>query len=165
MAVRKTGKLGRKVRGRRTRAELPIVDAMHQIWLAGMGALSRVQKEGPRAFETLIVDGAEFIGQGRATAEKLLREAIETVQSTVGERMKSSRDQAAETWESLEKIFHGRVQRVLHQAGVPTATEIRALSKRVDHLNASVEQLARAKRKAPRRRVAKRAAPRPAAAA
>jgi outer membrane murein-binding lipoprotein Lpp len=48
---------------------------------------------------------------------------------------------------------------------VPTATEIRALSKRVDHLNASVEQLARARRTAPRRRAAKRAAPRPAAAA
>jgi poly(hydroxyalkanoate) granule-associated protein len=166
MAVRKTGKLGRKVRGRRTRAELPIVDAMHQIWLAGMGALSRVQKEGPRAFETLIVDGAEFIGQGRATAEKLLREAIETVQETVGERMKSSRDQAAETWESLEKMFQGRVQRVLHQAGVPTATEIKALSKRVDYLNTSVEQLARVRRAAPRRRVvAKRSKPRSAAAA
>ena len=164
MAVRKTGKLGRKVRGRRTRAELPIVDAMHQIWLAGMGALSRVQKEGPRAFETLIVDGAEFIGQGRATAEKMLREAIDTVQATVGERMKSSRDQAAETWESLEKMFQGRVQRVLHQAGVPTATEIKALSKRVDHLNTSVEQLARVRRSTPRRPVAKRSR-RPAAAA
>ena len=163
MAVRKTGKLGRKVRGRRTRAELPIVDAMHQIWLAGMGALSRVQKEGPRAFETLIVDGAEFIGQGRATAEKMLREAIDTVQTTVGERMKSSRDQAAETWESLEKIFQGRVQRVLHQVGVPTSNEIRALSKRVDHLNASVEQLAHKRRAAPRRRVAKRAVRRAAA--
>ena len=131
MAVRKTGKLGRKVRGRRTRAELPIVDAMHQIWLAGMGALSRVQKEGPRAFETLIVNGAGFIGQGRAKAEKVLREAIDTVQETVGERMKSSRDQAAETWDSLEKMFQGRVQRVLHQAGVPTAPEIKALSRRV----------------------------------
>jgi len=165
MAVRKTGKLGRKVRGRRTRAELPIVDAMHQIWLAGMGALSRVQKEGPRAFETLIVDGAEFIGQGRATAEKLLREAIDTVQETVGERMKSSRDQAAETWEGLEKMFQGRVQRVLHQAGVPTATEIKALSKRVDHLNTSVAELARVRRTAPRRGVAKRSKVRPAAAA
>lgn len=164
MAVRKTGKLGRKVRGRRTRAELPIVDAMHQIWLAGMGALSRVQKEGPRAFETLIVDGAEFIGQGRATAEKMLREAIDTVQETVGERMKSSRDQAAETWEGLERMFQGRVQRVLHQAGVPTATEIKALSKRVDHLNTSVEQLARVRRAAPRRSVAKRAKPHSAAA-
>lgn len=162
MAVRKTRKLGRKVRGRRSRAELPLVDAMHQIWLAGMGALSRVQKEGPRAFETLIVDGAEFIGQGRATAEKMLRDAIATVQSTVGERMKSSREQAAETWDSLEKIFQGRVQSVLHQAGVPTATEIRALSKRVDHLNSSVEHLARARRTAPR--VAKRAKRRPVAA-
>ena len=164
MAVRKTGKLGRKVRGRRTRAELPIVDAMHQIWLAGMGALSRVQKEGPRAFETLIVDGAGFIGQGRAKAEKVLREAIDTVQETVGERMKSSRDQAAETWESLEKMFQGRVQRVLHQAGVPTATEIKALSRRVDHLNTSVEHLARVRRAAPRRRVAKRSKRRSAAA-
>ena len=164
MAVRKTRKLGRKVRGRRARAELPIVDVMHQIWLAGMGALARVQKEGPRAFEGLMEDGAELIGQGRERAEKLLREAIATVQSTVDERMQTTRDQAAETWEQLEKMFQGRVQRVLHQAGVPTATEVRALTKRVDHLNASVEQLARAKRAAPRRRIAKRSPP-PAAAA
>ena len=163
MAVRKTRKPGRKVRGRRVRAELPIVDVMHQIWLAGMGALSRVQKEGPRAFQTLIVDGAEFIGQGRATAEKVLREAIATVQSTVDERMKSTRDQAAETWDNLEKMFSGRVQRVLHQAGVPTAVEVRALSKRVDHLNASVAQLARVRR-APRRRTAKRSGSHAAAA-
>ncbi len=165
MAVRKTGRKGRKAPGRRFGAEVPIVDAMHQIWLAGMGALSRVQKEGPRAFETLIVDGAEFIGQGRVAAEKIVREAIATVQSTVDERMKTTRDQAAETWEGLEKLFQGRVQRVLHQAGVPTATEIRALSRRVDHLNASVEQLARARRATPRRRAVKRTAPPPAAVA
>ncbi|HUO95569.1 MAG TPA: phasin family protein [Steroidobacteraceae bacterium] len=130
---------------------------MHQIWLAGMGALSRVQQEGPRAFQSLIEDGAAFIGQGRAQAEKLLREAIGTVQSTVDERVKTTRDQATETWEQLEKMFQGRVQRVLHQAGVPSATEVRALSKRVDHLNASVALLARSRRAAPRRRVAKRA--------
>jgi len=157
MTVRRTAKRGRKVRGRRARAELPIVDVMHQIWLAGMGALSRVQQEGPRAFQTLIADGAGFIGQGRAQAEKLLREAIGTVQSTVDERVKTTRDQATETWEQLEKMFQGRVQRVLHQAGVPSATEVRALSKRVDHLNASVALLARSRRAAPRRRVAKRA--------
>jgi poly(hydroxyalkanoate) granule-associated protein len=138
---------------------------MHQIWLAGMGALSRVQKEGPRAFETLIVDGAEFIGEGRAAAEKMVREAIALVQSKVDERMKTTRDQAAETWEGLEKIFQGRVQRVLHQAGVPSAVEIRALSRRVDHLNASVERLAKARRAAPRRRATKRTAPHAAAAA
>jgi len=157
MTVRRTAKRGRKVRGRRARAELPIVDVMHQIWLAGMGALSRVQQEGPRAFQSLIEDGAAFIGQGRAQAEKLLREAIGTVQSTVDERVKTTRDQATETWEQLEKMFQGRVQRVLHQAGVPSATEVRALSKRVDHLNASVALLARSRRAAPRRRVAKRA--------
>jgi poly(hydroxyalkanoate) granule-associated protein len=146
MAVRKSGKLARKGRGRRARAEYPLVEAMHQIWLAGMGALSRVQKEGPRAFETLMTDGAELLNQRRAYAEKMLREAITNVQSTVDERMRTTRDQATETWENLEKIFQSRVQKVLHQAGVPTATEVRALAKRVDQLNASVASLARARR-------------------
>jgi poly(hydroxyalkanoate) granule-associated protein len=168
MAVRKTGKFKKRT-ARRAAAprQLALVDAVHQIWLAGMGALAHAQKEGPRAFEALIVDGAEFIGDQRASAEKSVRQAIETVQSAVEERMQSTRDQATETWDNLEKIFQSRVQRVLHQVGVPTADEVRALTRRVERLNANVEQLARRRAAAARPGRATRTAAhhRPAAAA
>ncbi|MCZ8132656.1 MAG: phasin family protein [Steroidobacteraceae bacterium] len=169
MAVKKTGKLAK--RARRSAASNPqitLVDAVHQIWLAGMGALARAQKEGPRAFETLIVEGAGFIDRSRNQAESTLREAITTVQGAVEERMKGTRDQATETWDNLERIFQGRVQRVLQQVGVPTADEIQALMRRVDELNANVVALGtkngrargRGRAKAGRRRTAPRKAAR-----
>jgi poly(hydroxyalkanoate) granule-associated protein len=167
MAVRKTRKpaRGRKARRVTRKADVTLVDAVHQIWLAGMGALAHAQKEGPRAFEALIVDGAEFINRSRTSAEKSLREAISTVQSAVAERMQGTRDQATETWDSLEKLFQGRVQRVLHQVGVPTAAEVKALTKRIDALNSNVASLAKARQKAARRAPAmRRAAPARAAA-
>lgn len=157
--VRKTGKLGGTRRTRRSRKpEVTLVDTVHQIWLAGVGALARAQKEGPKAFETLIVDGAGFVDRSRNQAEKTLRDAIGTVQTAVEDRMRETKDQATETWDSLEKIFQTRVQRVLQQVGVPTARDIGALLKRVDQLNANVVALNR--KRVPRAKpVAKRRAP------
>ena len=169
MAVKKTGKLARGTRRRATPVtQVTLVDAVHQIWLAGMGALARAQKEGPRAFETLIVEGAGFIDRSRSQAETTLREAITTVQGAVEDRMKGTRDQAADTWDNLERIFQGRVQKVLQQVGVPTADEIQALMARVDELNANVVALGakgggprgRGRAKAGRRRAAPRKAAR-----
>ena len=109
-----------------------------------MGALSRAQKEGPRAFETMIVEGASLLDKSREQAEDKLREAIATVQSTVEDRMQGTKEQAAETWDNLEKMFQGRVTKVLQQVGVPTAKEINALSRRVDELNAKLPGFAEA---------------------
>ena len=161
MAVRKTGKLRTKGKARgkgRKAADVTLVDTVHQIWLAGMGALARAQKEGPKTFEKLIVDGAEYLDRGRSNAEAMLGQAIATAQETVGARMAATKDTAAETWHNLEQLFQGRVERVLHQTGIPTATEIRSLTKRIDHLSAHVEALARSKapaKKTARRRTAK----------
>src|SRR5271169_598426 len=153
MAVRKTGKLGKsRVRGKAAAAgrrpkssEMTLVDAVHQIWLAGIGALARAQKEGPKAFEAIIRDGAEFVDRSRGEAEKQVREAISAVQSAVEAGIENGRDQATETWENLEKIFQGRVQRVLQQVGVPTAHDVATLTRRVAALNASIEALARSR--------------------
>jgi poly(hydroxyalkanoate) granule-associated protein len=116
--------------------------------MAGMGALARAQKEGPRAFESMIVEGASFIDKRRDEAEATVREALQTVQAAVEDRMLDTKSQAAETWENLEKIFQGRVQKVLHQVGVPTAKEISALTRRVDELNANVLALGKVRRTA-----------------
>lgn len=156
MAVRKTGKLRKAPRARRAAPpELTLVDTVHQIWLAGVGALARAQKDGPKALETLIVDGAGFVERSKTQAEKTLRDAIGTVQTVVEERMRDTQDQATETWDGLEKLFQSRVKRVLQQVGVPTADELRTLLKRVDELNANVVALNRhrpARAKAPVRR-------------
>jgi poly(hydroxyalkanoate) granule-associated protein len=164
MAIRKTGKLNGKGRGKRrpkTRATgATTADAVHQIWLAGMGGLARAQKEGPKAFEKLIKDGVEFIEYGKSAAGQLFGEALASAQATVGARVAATRETATETWREVEKLFQDRVEKVLHQSGIPTSGEIRALTKRIDRLSAHVEKLgaAKARAKTPRPKARKRRA-------
>ena len=71
------------------------------------------------------------------------REAFETAQDTVQSRIDSARDQASETWDNLEALFLSRVHLALQQLGVPSAEEVRLLTRRVEELNASVQALSR----------------------
>jgi poly(hydroxyalkanoate) granule-associated protein len=117
---------------------------MHQVWLAGMGAVATARKQGPKMLDELLAEGARLHDTSRKTADKAMRSALAEVQGMVGERMKSAQAQAGDTLDNLEKIFQTRVHRVLNQLGVPSADEIQSLARRVDRLNDSVAQLAAA---------------------
>jgi poly(hydroxyalkanoate) granule-associated protein len=82
-------------------------------------------------------------------------QAFQGAQKTVNQRVDTVKAQAGETWDNLEKIFQTRVQRAMHQLGMPTAEEITALARKVAELAAAVERLAagRAKPPRPRRKV------------
>ena len=75
-----------------------------------------------------------------------VRDAFENAQETMQSRVGGAREQAQETWVNLEALFQSRVQRAMHQLGVPTAEEIRALTRRVSELNDSVSRIARCSR-------------------
>ena len=134
---------------------------------AGSKARSTAQKEGPAAFQDAVVEGLKLLGQSRTKAQRRVRDAFETAQETLQSRVGGAREHAQETWDNLEALFQSRVQRAMHQLGVPTAEEIRALTRRVSELNDNVSRInqrtakpaKRAKRKAaaaPRRAKAKR---------
>ena len=103
--------------------------------------------------------------RGTATRPKTVgkvRRVLEAAQGSVKSRLGSARDQATETWDNIEALVQHRVQMALHQIGVPSASEIRLLTRRVEELSRSVKALsarparpgakaaARAKRKAAR---------------
>ena len=67
----------------------------------------------------------------------------------------SARDQASETWDNLEALFQSRVHKAMHQLGVPTAEEIRVLTRRVAELNATVQDPVGASRRGPSGRPAR----------
>jgi poly(hydroxyalkanoate) granule-associated protein len=163
MAARKKQSTARRRartgRSRISSAPAALVENVQQIWLAGMGAIARAQKEGPAAFTEAVAEGFKLLGRSRSNTEQAIRDAFEAAQDTMQTRFGSARDQATETWDNLEALFQTRVQRALNQLGVPSAEEIRVLTKRVAELNASVQTLsakqARAKRAAAKRAVRK----------
>jgi hypothetical protein len=86
-----------------------------------------------------------------------MRDAFESAQETLQARVGGAREQAQETWVNLEALFQSRVQRAMHQLGVPTAEEIRALTRRVSELNDSVSKIVQRQLAAPTKKPAKRA--------
>ncbi|HLS81329.1 MAG TPA: phasin family protein [Steroidobacter sp.] len=112
-----------------------------QIWLAGLGAMARAQTEGPKLFESLVVEGAVIQERGRKAAEGAVKSAVATVRGAVGPRAEAMREAAGDTLERIEKMFQTRVQQALQEIGVPTAVEIEQLSRKVDQLRRSVQDL------------------------
>lgn len=138
----KSGPTGRKAKAPARRAKPHLIESVQQIWLAGMGAVARAQKEGPAAFQDAVAEGFKLLGKSRSTAEQVIRDAFESAQDSVESRIGSARDQATETWDNLEALFQNRVHKALQQLGVPSGDEIRLLTKRVAELNDNVKALA-----------------------
>jgi poly(hydroxyalkanoate) granule-associated protein len=92
----------------------------------------------------------------RSNLGRRVRDAFETAQETMQSRVGGAREQAQETWVNLEALFQSRVQRAMHQLGVPTAEEIRALTRRVSELNDSVSRIVQQQHAAQPKKAARR---------
>ena len=133
-----------------------IKDSAQQIWLAGLGAFSKAQAEGGKAFETLVKEGLTIQRKTQAVAEERINEATQRMSSMASD----IGNKAAGRWDKLENIFEERVAKALNKLGVPSARDIEALIERIDALSAAVVgQSGKAtKPAAPRKAAAKTAA-------
>lgn len=140
----------RKQRARVSRAPASaqerLLDTVHQIWLAGLGAVSKARNGAPQLLDDLVSEGARIHTQTRGAAEKALQGLLSGVQTSITERVSKVRGQATDALDGLEKVFQTRVHRALTQLGVPSAEEVQSLSKRVDRLNANIDKLARGRK-------------------
>jgi poly(hydroxyalkanoate) granule-associated protein len=137
-----------------------VKDSAQQIWQAGLGAFTKAQVEGTKAFEALVKEGVSFQRKTQSAAEEKINEAthkMTSMASDIGSR-------ASGQWDKLENIFEDRVAKALNKLGVPSAKDIDALIARIDALNASVHKLTPAKAKpAAKKAVAKTVAVAPVA--
>ena len=143
-----------------------IKDSAQQIWLAGLGAFSKAQAEGGKAFETLVKEGLSIQRKTQAVAEERISEATHRVSDMASDFS----SKATGKWDKLENIFEDRVAKALNKLGVPSARDVDALIKRIDALSLQVKGAAatgkttKAAKPAPKALAAKKAAPRKAAA-
>lgn len=128
-----------------------IKDSAQQIWLAGLGAFSKAQAEGGKAFETLVKEGLSIQRKTQAVAEERLNEATQRMSSMAND----IGSKAAGQWDKLENIFEDRVAKALNKLGVPSARDIEALIERIDALSAAVTSGKTARTAAPRKAAAK----------
>ena len=106
-----------------------IRESANQIWLAGLGAFAKAQKEGTKIFDALVKEGEEVQEQARKSAEDRLTEVKES---------------ASKSWDQIEKVFQDRVARTLNALNVPSKKDIDTLSHRVHELTAMTKKLSAA---------------------
>lgn len=162
MVARKKGRLAsakKNARARKVNVVRPVektvtgmTDSAQQIWLAGLGAFTLAQKEGPKFFDRLVDEGSKVRNRTREVAGKAVNQTVREVQDVLNSGVESMRSQVTTTWDSLEHVFQDRVARALKQLGVPTSEELEALSRKVDALTRSVRELSEKKRPAAKRR-------------
>lgn len=117
----------------------------HQIWLAGLGAFARAEREGSKLFEALVKEGEKAEARSKKTAEKKAAEAQEMVEEAQ-DKAKELKDRASGTWNKLEQVFQNRVARALNRLGVPTHEDVRSLAKQVEALNENINDLIKSRR-------------------
>lgn len=114
-----------------------VKDSAQQIWQAGLGAFTRAQAEGSKAFESLVKEGVSIQRKTQAAAEEKISEATSKM-STMATDISTK---ASGQWDKLENIFEERVAKALNKLGVPSAKDVAALIARIDELNKAVQKL------------------------
>lgn len=139
-----------------------VKDSAQQIWQAGLGAFTKAQAGGSKAFDALVKEGVSFQRKTQSAAEEKISEATQKMTNMATDISSKASGQ----WDKLESIFEDRVSKALNKLGVPSAKDIEALIARIDALNASVQKLSpnpKASKPAPKRAV--KATPEPAVVA
>lgn len=125
-----------------------VLDSAHEVWLAGLGALSRAQEEGGKFFRALVERGQELEGKGREKAGE--------VKEKVGEKVQEARKEARVRGENLGKMVDERVSGMLQRMGVPNRDEIQQLTERVEALNRKIEAMGATEEAAAKKTAAKK---------
>lgn len=114
-----------------------VKDSAQLIWQAGLGAFSRAQAEGTKAFEALVKEGMNLQRKTQSVAEEKISEATHKM-SDMATGISSK---ASGQWDKLESIFEERVAKALNKLGVPSSKDVSALIERIEELNKSVQKL------------------------
>ena len=115
------------------------------------GKLALLRKNALGAVDKIVKQGAQLQAKGRKLAvakAKEARAAVMEARETVTARADAARVRTMDAVSHLEKVFENRVQSAISKLGVPTARDVRALSRQVAQLQQSVDQLRRARARA-----------------
>jgi len=107
-------------------------------------ALDRIKAVALAQAKTLAKQGAALSTRGRKLAVAKARQA----RAALDDSALLVKSRAAQAVDTFERVFEDRVGRAIGKLGVPTARDVRALSRQVAHLQQSVDQLRRSRARA-----------------
>lgn len=104
-----------------------------QIWLAGLGAYTRLGKEGSKLFDALIRDGEDAEKLASKSSLEGARHKVEKARKKLGAKL--------DGWEAS---FDKRLQGAAERMGLASQADLQALTARLDELASAVEKFSAA---------------------
>lgn len=115
----------------------PDAQQARDIWLAGLGALGKAQQQGGKAFDALVAEGLELQRKAQSAAQAHMAEAAARLSTMTG----GLSEQTGQSLDRLGGIFEERVAKALARLDVASRTELQALQKQVEALQAQLAQM------------------------
>jgi len=100
-----------------------VEDSAHKIWLAGLGAFSKAEKEGEKLFESLVKQGVSVEEHYRDYLVGTAKKAASTTSSTI---------------EFMEQMFEKRMAEAIARVPAPAADAMDAVVKQMNDLRRSI---------------------------
>ena len=113
-----------------------------KIWLAGLGAYTKVGQEGSDYFQELIKAGQTVEKKGKKAVTEKLEAANAEIDEAKGE-VSSFKGRVEVQLDKVEKAFDSRVASALNRIGIPSKHDVETLSAKLDELTALLERVAR----------------------
>ncbi|MGH8354607.1 MAG: phasin family protein [Pseudomonas sp.] len=110
-----------------------------QIWLAGLGAYSKISKDGNKLFDTLVKDGEKAEKQAKSEVDKQV-DAVKSSAQSAKSKVEEVKGIALGKWSELEEAFDKRLNSAISRLGVPSRNEVKELNSKVDTLTKQIEK-------------------------
>ena len=113
-----------------------------KIWLAGLGAYTKVGQEGSEYFHELVKAGQTVETKGK----KVVSEKLEAANAEIDEaksEVSTFKGKVELQLDKVEKAFDSRVASALNRIGIPSKHDVETLSAKLDELTALLERVAR----------------------
>ncbi|WIG55252.1 MAG: hypothetical protein OJF61_001038 [Rhodanobacteraceae bacterium] len=107
-----------------------VMDSAQQIWLAGLGALSRTQQEGGKFFDALVEEGVRIQEKTHAYTQEQMKQARDQATPWI----ESARKRTTAAMGKIEQAFDERIARAMKRMNMPSQKDVQDLSARIDAL-------------------------------
>ena len=111
-----------------------------KIWLAGLGAYSKVNQEGTEYVRELIKTGEQVEKDAKKAVDEKLEAANSEIDSVRGE-VTGVVGRVEHQLDRIETAFDRRVAKALNRVGIPSKRDVDLLSAKLDELTALLERV------------------------
>lgn len=125
-----------------------LIEKGRDLWLAGLGAVATVEKEGTELIETLEKQGDRLLSDLQKEANKFFKDLVKRGEQTEKEGRKRLTAVVSEVEErqkdvtgKLESLVSETVETALGRLDIPTRREVQTLTKKVEALTKQVDAL------------------------